>query len=355
VTAFLLVYCQHALPQHSDPSGHAADLFTVVAFAGGFGVRLFFVLSAFLLTRLLLMENDSTGGISLRAFYARRTLRIWPLYFVFVGVCVLLGNRLILPGIEPGHLFGTATFTLNWFQGLDKNVALSISGILWSVAVEEQLYVIWPLLLIALLRRNRLVSGLVGFGAIAVVARIIIAVANVPYPAMWVVTMTAFDSFAIGGLLALVTQRYEFRLGARTRLALVAGGLLLPVLLTWHFDLAVYDGRHAVWAYLAVNLASAAGLAGALGNSDDRSPPPVARATRALVWGGRRTYGLYVWHRLALVLVIMALSDREATELRFFPIALALTAVFAALSYRWVEMPFLRIKSRLGKVASAPV
>src|SRR3954454_18366911 len=84
VCAFLLVFFQHALPGRYTPSGRPANVGTIVAAAGGFGVRLFFVLSAYLLTRLLLIEFERAGTIAIRAFYLRRTLRIWPLYFVLV-------------------------------------------------------------------------------------------------------------------------------------------------------------------------------------------------------------------------------------------------------------------------------
>src|SRR4051812_15817503 len=87
LVAFGLVFCQHALPQHAHGT-KPLGLLSTLSYAGGFGVRLFFVLSAYLLTRLLLIEHEVSDTIAAKSFYIRRTLRIWPLYFVFVAICI---------------------------------------------------------------------------------------------------------------------------------------------------------------------------------------------------------------------------------------------------------------------------
>ena len=112
---------------------------------GGFGVDVFFTISGFLITTLLLRERDKNGQISLRKFYIRRTLRIWPLYYVTLGFYLALvlltqrgtGRDTIFFRYLPGYLTFTFTWLANW------NTAGAIFGFGWSLSVEEQFYMLW--------------------------------------------------------------------------------------------------------------------------------------------------------------------------------------------------------------------
>jgi peptidoglycan/LPS O-acetylase OafA/YrhL len=194
---------------------------------GGFGVRLFFVLSAFLLTRLLLIEHSRSGRIDKRSFYLRRTLRIWPLYFFYVGVCALVGTSLFIPALEPDHLLGTLTFTLNWFQALDPGAGAH-SALLWSVAIEEQMYLMWPVLLALALPRHP-VAALLGLGALGVLSQVVIAASGFPMETMWAIGPTSLGAFAFGALLAIASERLKpVSLSRGLRILLVVAGLVVP-------------------------------------------------------------------------------------------------------------------------------
>lgn len=133
--------------------------------AGGFGVDLFFVLSSYLITTLLMREIGATGHINVPAFWVRRAkrLRIWPLYFSFVPGCALVG------AISPRMAGAMAVFAGNWAMITWGDLA-GVAGPLWSVSVEEQFYLTWPLVLAVVPRRRlRLVS--VGLIAVAIGTR----------------------------------------------------------------------------------------------------------------------------------------------------------------------------------------
>ena len=148
--AFLAVFVCHSTP--SDPSYYLARhipgayLVAAASRAGGFGVDLFFVLSAYLITELLLREKDEFGQVHLRSFYVRRILRIWPLYFLGILIAALLS---LLDPQEPFPLPVVLAFLLlagnlvSSFVGLSSTVA----GPMWSISLEEQFYLFWPVLI----------------------------------------------------------------------------------------------------------------------------------------------------------------------------------------------------------------
>jgi peptidoglycan/LPS O-acetylase OafA/YrhL len=148
--AFLMVFLHHAFPHQPEfwtklgvPSVLATALAGIGA-TGAFGVSLFFVLSAYLITELLLREKEQVGSLDVKSFYVRRILRIWPLYFFFLALAVAL--QWVVPGQHMGWRAGLAFSALagNWyivFIGFPSSVIFP----LWSVSIEEQFYLTWPL------------------------------------------------------------------------------------------------------------------------------------------------------------------------------------------------------------------
>jgi peptidoglycan/LPS O-acetylase OafA/YrhL len=167
--AFLGVFVSHASNANGElPTGgvewyHAEWWGRSALLAGALGVELFFVLSSYLITSLLVREGDANGRIDVPAFWMRRVLRIWPLYFAFVFVYALLG------GLTGRTLAAFSVFAGNWaFAAWGDDPGLA--GVLWSVSVEEQFYLAWPLVLAVLPRRFLRLASL-GFVTMAVVAR----------------------------------------------------------------------------------------------------------------------------------------------------------------------------------------
>jgi peptidoglycan/LPS O-acetylase OafA/YrhL len=150
--AFLGVFVFHAAPRTMDfynAAGYPHWLSNVLipAFgAGAYGVDLFFALSAYLITSLLLRERAATGAVDLRGFYLRRILRIWPLYLCFVAFAAVAAKVLPWQNLPMRYVVGYSLLAGNWvyaFYGLPASFATP----LWTVSIEEQFYLAWPLAL----------------------------------------------------------------------------------------------------------------------------------------------------------------------------------------------------------------
>ena len=318
---------------------------------GGFlGVDLFFVLSGFLITSLLLRELDMTGGIDLRRFWTRRARRLLPAAFLVIAVCLVVAVA-FMPG-EAARVrtdaLASFAYVGNWAQVLaDRSYFAgferpSLLQHLWSLAVEEQFYLLWPLLLVACLRRfgRRGAARLALAGAIA--SAVLTAVLFTPGQdpsRVYFGTDTHASGLLVGALLAFLWPLRELRSAPKpgARLLLDAGAVaglaaVVVAMATWHdYDPIVYRG-----GLLAFAIAAAA-LIGALAHPACR----VARVAGAapLRWIGQRSYGIYLWHW-----PVMALTRPEIdvpwTRAVLLPLQIAATVALAAASYRWVEQPF---------------
>ena len=347
--AFLAVFMHHALPRDARLyiangfSTGAAEWLLNAKAAGAFGLDLFFALSAYLITELLLREHAKRGSYSISAFYIRRALRIWPLYFTFLALTVF-----VIPAIIPAERFGTpyiigfALFFGNWVCAT-SGIPFSVASPLWSISVEEQFYIGWPLLL-RVFGVNRLKQLALALLIFAFVTRIFLVVYGVKHPGVWCNTFARLDPIALGALLAFFLKGGAPRLTNPQRLILSVAAFVTWLLTARYLS---HDGPTSIATYALSGLASAALLLAVL-----RTDAPLLREAPFswLVYLGRISYGLYVFHLLALALV-MKLPFGSMTgvsfsyELRIMT-AFLLTVVLAAVSYRWLEQPFLKLKNR---------
>lgn len=353
--AFLVVFFHHALPADASlytAVGFPSDLtrwLLVAKRAGGYGVDLFFALSSYLITELLIREYHHRGSIDIWAFYVRRALRIWPLYFAFLAITIL-----IVPYLFPADDFNwkyALTFTLfvgNWAY-VWWGVPFSVASPLWSVSVEEQFYLAWPLL-IFFIGVRRIPQIAVVMLVIALTMRMILAAAQVGDPAVWCNTFARLDPIALGALLAYGLGGRAPNLNTASRIALGASGLLFWFVTSSYFSLY---GVSSLITYPAVALGSIMLLIAALrpeANSFLRSP------LSSLVYLGRISYGLYVFHLFALAIMSQQLFVPViGLQLGFTSrliIGFFITVALAAISYRWLERPFLRLKDRFTYVVS---
>jgi peptidoglycan/LPS O-acetylase OafA/YrhL len=330
--AFLAVFYLHFMEHTRRPGGRWVQSSMD---ASALGVDLFFVLSSFLITSLLLREKDQRGTVAVRAFWVRRILRIWPLYFAFVAVVGLF------EGLPRWYWLGLLTFTVNW--SLLKGWYSSVTSPLWSVSIEEQFYLCWPLVLRALPTRGLpwVCLGMIG---LSVTTRAILSgfPADPSSNAIWVNTFARLDPIALGALLAWAWNRRPWASpGWASGPALVSAGIVLTGLqYVWPF----FDRRHTgeeAWTYLASAMLLTVVVAVSVGRSNDWLAHPW------LVYLGRISYGLYVFH-VAAIVVVMTLSLPWLVRL---PLTFGFTLLAASLSYRFFELPFLR----LTYVSSAPV
>ncbi len=377
--AFLLVYLFHGgVPQFAgwvneglrnlaarlpfDPSWARPNWGATIQGNGWTGVQLFFLLSGYLIARLLLRERVRFGRIDLRAFWVRRILRIWPLYYaiVLVGFVLIPWSRGGLTDASgrqqlATHLGPFCLFLGNWSMGLLGPVSSDALSVLWSVCVEEQFYLFVPLLIAWCGPRVRLILVLV-LMALAIAWRGWLASRDVSPLLFQYSTPTQADSLLSGVLLAI--GLHHWTPGLRWRR--VFGWLQWPVLLAFIGLLAwpgLARGSVAMRAWGFVPLwALGAALVGVLTAGDG----PVGRflAHRWLVWLGRISYGLYMVHELALDgtrRVVEAVGWFPNQEILTSLAALGATIGLAAVSYYGLELPFLRLKGRWTRVASRPI
>lgn len=309
-------------------------------FDGELGVRIFFILSGFIITRLLVDEARRTGRISLRKFYARRVLRIVPVYVAFLAVLAVIAAAGWYRD-DPRSWLGAATFTRNLFGR-----GHSATAHLWSLAIEQQFYLLWPLVLIRCRlwespRRSAVLIGIVLL--LSPLSRVLAP--HVPsdlverlYAGRALVRYA--DSLAIGCAMALLLRRGETQpprtLPPAVCLALLgviaAGQWLLHANAVSPWAAGFVPGLQdlALGALILHSMAPSAGWVFAALNQ------------RALVAIGVLSYSLYIWHMLFL-------SDFMGARWASLPSHAWTTwwiAAFAtaALSYRFVERPFLRLR-----------
>lgn len=261
--------------------------------AGGLGVDLFFALSAYLITELLVREFEQRGGIDVKAFYVRRALRIWPLYYAFLLIGFFVLPHILTNSYIPrAHAVAYSIFAGNWSVAAFGYPG-SPAAPLWSVSIEEQFYVAWPLLVAALgIRRLPLIA--VVCLVVATLTRILLAAIGVEHPAVWTNTFARLDPIALGALLAVVLCGRAPRLHVGVRGALLVAGAAAWVICMVVFGLS---GWGSLVTYPVVAIASIGMMLAFL---RDGAPAPRGPVYRALIHLGRISYGLYVFHALAL-------------------------------------------------------
>ena len=347
--AFLAVFVHHALPRDARlyldnglPPVVTEWILTVKE-AGAFGLDLFFALSAYLITELLLREYARRGSFSVSAFYIRRALRIWPLYFTFLALTVL-----VIPTIIPAERFGTiyivsfALFVGNWSCAI-AGIPFSVASPLWSISVEEQFYIGWPLLL-RFFGMKRIKQLALSMLVVAIVTRVLLAVFGVQHPGVWCNTLARLDPIALGAILAFALNGRAPKIRNALRV-----GLCLIAFASWMLIARFFgqDGPTSVVSYVVSALASVALLIAVLRKD---APALLVPPLSWIVYLGRISYGLYVFHLFALAVVMQA-AIPLSFQVRVLS-AFVLTVALAAVSYTFLEKPFLRVKKRFSRISS---
>ena len=203
------------------------------ALPGDFGPTAFFVLSGFLITRILLRERNRTGAVSIPRFYLGRTLRIFPAYYVFLVLSYFLDAR-AGQRWSTGFLTNAVTYTVNYFNAFNHHPTTSIAHA-WSLGVEEQFYLLWPIVFVILAARGRraLVLGVsvAALGGIAWRCWLLFG-AHVDPSYVYNAFETRFDNLAVGCLLAIAVEHRRIlvlaeQCGSKARYSLVTLVLLL--------------------------------------------------------------------------------------------------------------------------------
>jgi peptidoglycan/LPS O-acetylase OafA/YrhL len=326
---------------------------------GGYGVQLFFVLSGFLITGILLKarSNAANAGVSivtvLRAFYARRFLRIFPLYYAVLIAAYGMNAQ----GIRQGF-FWYLSYLSNYFfaaqvAAVGSQAFYGAGTHLWSLAVEEQFYLFWPILILFLPRRGLpwMLGVTILVGPLSRLA-LALATGNKEVPTR-IPTPSCLDSLGFGGSLALIAQMGDASAGLRRRLPRVALGAGLAMLVAYYGMQALGTGKGT---RLVLGSTASALVFGWVVDRAAVGFPGVGRwvlESRPFVYIGTVSYGMYVYQNF--VIWGWFRPDQGWTPgAKEFVMVLAATFAVAALSWHLFEKPLNNLKRFFPYVPRAP-
>lgn len=341
--AILLVVAGHSWDAYGSRDGVMAWVAPIFANAS-LGVRLFFVLSGYLITTLLLEEREITGTISLPNFYARRALRIFPASYAFLG-CILIFVIIGVMTISKPQLLAAATYTWNYFPLWHCASTAEGSwflGHLWTLSLEEQFYLFWPatLLLLGNKKSLNLAVILVALMPIIRIGSYFLFPAQRGYLGMML--HTAIDTIMIGCVLALTLHNCSLRpLAVRVNLRVILPIALVFVFLVSPFLNLFFRGGYSITVGFTLDAIGAALLILHAGFLEPGALPAQMLSLPPLVFIGRLSYSWYLWQQLFL-------TRLNHTWTGSFPLSVLCSFGAALASYYLIERPFLRLKHKFS-------
>jgi peptidoglycan/LPS O-acetylase OafA/YrhL len=325
---------------------------------GGYiGVDVFFVLSGFLITALLLQERAAAGAINLRAFYWRRALRLLPAVTAMLLVCWLMGLVFPSSGLAAdmrSSALCILCYCYNWYLTFLPAQPTPVLAPLWSLSVEEQFYLLWPPIfagLLALNVRPRWILAVVLLGMIAPALERLALGHGHSGVRLYVGTDSRADGLFSGCLVALLAFQGLTVRGSVARFLLRAGAWVALLVLT---GLCFCLRSEAAWVMYYGGFTIVNGCAAVLIAALIWAPPRLlvqCLELRPLGWVGRVSYGLYIWH-----ILVFHMANHWLGGVRFLvrlPLALVVTFAVAAVSFYCLERPFLRLTHLLRPVRLA--
>lgn len=344
----------------------------------------FFVASGFLITSLLLDEQNRRGSVSLRNFYTKRVLRLFPAMYAMLAVFSVIAilGILLLDDSEAlanwwVDVLGGGLYVYNIIAAADPNALTGAIGHIWSLTVEEQFYFAWPLALAFALRRGTrnadasLIVGAVVFIAVCFFLRAhfqylvviksdgaVFTDEDDPTWAGFAYRMAAFrpDMIVYGSLAAVFTRRIGIPLSNRARRITSVVG---PLCWTWFVIVMALGNRvegFELWGGWAYQLGLLC-IGPAIVDLFLRKDSLFARtfSFKPMCWVGLRTYGIYLWHVIPLVLLLPLISGSSGIpKLLLGLIASALGVLAGIGSFHFIERPFLAMKSRVDQLGAKP-
>jgi peptidoglycan/LPS O-acetylase OafA/YrhL len=327
---------------------------------GGFvGVDMFFALSGFLITCVLLQAYSQTSSIRLKDFYVRRALRLLPALFLLIA-CFIAYALIFQDGDRTSTTLRGVVYTVfyvaNWAQVPPMPPGIGLLSHAWSLSVEEQFYILWPLLLILLLKlkNKRLVLAILGFlTAISILTSVLLWNAGAHHLRLYFGSDVRAHELLIGCMAALLfswgafqqTPRLKRTLHAASGISLVA--ILLSFYLVRYDEAFVYNGGFTLVAVATTLLILDLLL----------FPSRLSRLFEIapLVWIGKISYGLYLWH-FPVFEISRKLFEGRLGPVPYQTAGVLATLLIAAASYYFLEQPFHRLGRNWGsKPTNAPL
>lgn len=338
--AFFLVFWQHGFARSFlGLSGNKTfdSIITALTLTGGVGVHIFFVISGFLITFLLIKENEISGKISIKNFYLRRVLRIWPLYYLIV-----LSGIFVLPYFIHTFKFdGSILKNLVFLNNFDVNNADSNIGITWSVAIEEQFYLFWPVFFSLFYKK-----GLLNYFSLTLFCLSTLYILINPVTSYFH-TFGNINYLMIGCFGASIYSNHKERILSGLLLnrkafygiifLVISIKIILDIYINVYF-LAVVLPFCYLWIVIYLVGSDKSGLPGYFSNL------------------GKYTYGMYLYHPIVLISLRIGFDlinldyGNNLINLALATIGLVITILISKLSYNYFEKYFLTLKSKISTV-----
>ena len=343
--AFFLVFWHHAfagIVSTIPASEWLKPILHSFSYTGKTGVNLFFVISGFLITYILLEERKKTGKIHLKFFYLRRILRIWPLYFAFLLVALF-----VLPLFSDAFQFhGNYFLQLVFLNNYDMEHTSLAVGVAWSVAIEEQFYIVWPLLLIFIKKPKVLFIA----SYLLFIVALTISFQHQDKDEFY--TIYNLHYLFIGTISAQILAHYPNLLLYKI---MDKNSIFLSIILS-----VVFVGISQISE--GCNFISFALLPFCFGHIVLHLAYHTNNAHSSLLSElGKQTYGMYLFHYTLLLLVSVLVYSQQWFEyssgigkIIIGCCSFVFTVLLAKLSYRYFEQPFLVLKSNYSVVKTKP-
>ncbi len=334
--SILLVILSHLC---HTPAFRAFDPYAHLVFHfGPFGVKVFFVISGFVITTLLLNEERRNGAVSIKRFYVRRALRIWPVAYAYLFVVAVLAWKNVIR-VAPHYFFYAGAFLMNHVQETNW-----FTGHFWSLAIEEQFYLVWPLIFLLTARRGRLTCCFLILFLAPLLRTLAYLYEPVIYGAMQLSLLFVGDAIAMGCLLALLSKELENSrilrriINLRCFFVVPLLSVIMYTALKWLPAFYFAGGDSIALICIAVTLWKVMHVRGAVFRFLN---------SKTMVNIGVLSYSLYIWQQLFL-------NPTSPSPLNRLPLNLLLICAVSTFSYRWIEAPFLRLRPRFSSYLQTP-
>lgn len=339
--AALLIFIYHT--EQIKDFGGLPNFFntTLLHNLGEQSVILFFTLSGFLITYLLLVEEHNTKTVNIKAFYFRRMLKIWPLYFAIIALAFFLFPALV---DLPDYSINSFGKNLILHIAFLPNLALVLYGLVpmasqtWTIGTEEQFYIFWPW--IFKLKFNKYLTFL------AIIVGYLLVKFGLKYlpENSYVLALSGFwnlfniDCMAIGGLFALLLFEKQ---------------RILSFIFNRYFQWLIYCCTGLLFFFPGIPEVFSILFSIIILNLGANPRSVISLDLKPLDFLGRISYGIYMYHIGAIIVVAKALeSFNQARSIYIYPLSFGLTVIIASLSYRYFEARFISLKRRFTKVIS---
>ncbi|MCG9879060.1 MAG: acyltransferase, partial [Bacteroidia bacterium] len=306
----------------------------------GIGVDIFFLLSGFLITYILLSEKKQTGSINIVYFLIRRSFRIWPLYFFIIGI-----TPFIVQWLDAGKPeYWSNLLFINNFRAIETGLWTYPFSHFWSICIEEHFYLVWPFIL-AFIPKDKLLATFYSIIALSILFRLYYSFSTADsYAWIYLHTISRIDVMVIGGIIAFYysEKTFQFKLSNAEKIMLF--GVLLSSLFIEQYSNWGNQFMAGFKKYFYM------GTIGLLMLDYNFNPTIKFRLSNFSIinYLGKVSYGIYMYHNVLTVIIIKKVmyNINSSSALLYFTLMIVSSIVVPIISYELFEKHFLRIGSR---------